>query len=123
MKALLIKKGDIEWIDIPKDFSAAQAEELLNTSEWMPSSIRFLKDFRFRVYHRDTVLKPKFYSAMNDDASADIPEEAIVVLTERYPGEDEEFLNINPLVEKIILDNLMTYDVDGVKQPILQWNK
>lgn len=123
MKALLIKKGDIEWIDIPKDFSAAQAEELLNTSEWMSSSIRFLKDFRFRVYHKDTVLKPKFYSAMNEDASADIPEEAIFVLTERYHGEDEEFLNINPLVEKLILDNLMTYDVDGVKQPILQWNK
>lgn len=120
MQALLIEKGNIKWIEIEKDFDNKKARKLLKTKETISSSKRFFLGWSFRVFHKDYVPNPSFFTTMNPDDTPDIPEECIITLIEDW-NDEEEILGINSVVESFLLENLFSYKNKDIIQPILKW--
>lgn len=124
MRVYYIKKGDAIFIGIPEETSYDSIRQALGTKELISGFTRNIGYFRFRVYCKDTVSKPTFYSAMNQDGTPDVPEESIIILSEPNDGE-EIYLDINSIVETILLNNTFIYKAseDNQEQPILKWIK
>lgn len=121
MIAMLIKKGVADWIQIDEDIDITGIEKILGT-KMASSSVRYIGMFRFRVYHKDYIPNPKFYTSITPEGYGDIPEESLIILTD-YDSTTgiEEFISINPIVHKSLIDNIVFYDYDDTHQPIIRW--
>lgn len=118
--ALLIKKGTADWVTFKEDVTPSLIKDFLGTEEIISSSVRYLGMYRFRVYHKDYVVEPKFFTAVNPDGFSDIPEQCLIILTDVL-GEEEVFLDLHSLARVKIKTNLFYYNIDDIHQPIIRW--
>lgn len=118
--ALLIKKGTADWVTLKEDVTPSLIKDFLETEEMISSSVRYLGMYRFRVYHKDYVVEPEFFTAVNPDNTPDIPEQCLIILTETF-GDEETFLDLHSFARVKIKMNLLYYNIDNIQQPIIKW--
>ncbi len=121
---LKITKENIEFIDIPKNFTTEDVKSFLNVQEDISSTIRYLEGFfRIRCYFKDFIEKDiKFVSAAKSNGEVDIPEECLFVLEDSEFNsdlDDHENLSMNEIVKQCFQTHTFTYNNN--LQPFIKW--
>lgn len=120
IKAYMIGKNIVKFIYLD---SNAIYESMKKYFSLPSSSIRYIGMFRFRCFHEDYVREVDFFSTITSKKFGDIPGTCIMILEDEDDcKEDYQYLTINPLVERYLIEHTFSYvDSNNKEQPVVVW--